>query len=293
MSTSSQEPVQLTQIFSNIEINGVLVCGKQETGAEINAMPLNVYDQLNQKLEGKLELKSCNNIKVIGYSKQSMNIVGKISVTCTHANVIRKCNSYVTDIVDCKVILGLQFCRAFNLVQINCDEQCVCKQIAVDIINSEFSRGLDPGNSHSTNSPKLPPVDMNLKLRPNCKAHVMELYPDLFDGVGTIQGAKVKLDIDPNTPPVVQPPRKIPSAMVKPLKKEIDHMLNLGVIQKLDINEATEWCHNLVLVCKPNGKLRVCLDPHTKYKALRFNVHNDKIFQDITSGIRSVKKSPR
>ena len=259
-----------------------------QTGAEVNAMPLNVYDQLNQKLDDQVELKSCNDIKVIGYSKQSVNIVGKISVTCTHANVIKKCNFFVTDIIDTKVILGLQFCRGLNLVQINCDDQCFCKQIAVDIINSKFLRGLDPGNS--TNLPKPPPVDMNLKLRPDCKAHVMELYPDLFEGVSTIQGAKVKLDVDPNVPSVVQPPRKIPSAMVKPLKKEIDRMLSLGVIQKLDINEAIDWCHNLVLVHKPNGKLRVCLDPCTTNKALRFNVHNAKTFQDITSSIRSVKK---
>ena len=144
---------QPTQIFLNIEIDGVLVYGKQDTGAEINAMPLNVYDQLNQKLDGKLELKSCNNIKVIGYSKQSVNIMGKITVTYTHATTIKKVNFYVTDIVDTKVILGLQFFRAFNLVQINCDDSCVCKQIAVDVINSEFSRGLDPeGNPHSTKS---------------------------------------------------------------------------------------------------------------------------------------------
>ena len=71
---------------------------------------------------------------------------------------------------------------------------------------------------------------MNLKLRPDWKAHIMELYPDLFEGVSTNQSAKVKLDVDPNIPSVVQPPRKIPSAMVKPLKKEIDCMLNLGVI---------------------------------------------------------------
>ena len=129
-------------------------------------------------------------------------------------------------------------------MQINCDEHCECKRVAVDIINSEFPRGLDPGNS--TNLPKPPPVSVNLKLRPDCKTHVMELYPDLFEGVSTIQGAKVKLDVDPNVPSVVQPPRKIPSAMVKPLKK--DCMLNLGVIQKLDINEAMDWCHNLVLV---------------------------------------------
>ena len=217
-------------------------------------------------LKGNLELKPCGDVKVIGYSKQSVSIVGRISVACTHATTIKKCNFYVTDIVDTKVILSLQFCRAFNLVQINCNEHCNCKKVAVDVINSEFPRGLNPGNPHSTNLPKPPPVNMNLKLRPDCKAHIMELYPDLFNGVGTIQGAKVKLDVDPSILPVVQPPRKIPNAMVE--------MVNL--IRKLDINEATDWCHNLVLVHKPNGKLRVCLELHTINKALRFNIHNAK-----------------
>ena len=207
----------------------MLICGKQDTGTEVNAMPLNVYDQLNQKLKGNLELKPCGDVKVVGYSKQLVKIIGKISVTCTHTTTIKKCNFFITDIIDTKVILGLQFCQAFNLVQINCMmSNCECRTVAVDIINSEFPRGLDPGNS--INLPKPPPVDVNLKLRPDCKAHVMELYPDLFEGVGTIQGAKVKLDVDPNIPSVVQPPRKIPSAMVEPLKKEIDCMLNLGVI---------------------------------------------------------------
>ena len=31
----------------------------------------------------------------------------------------------------------------------------------------------------------------------------MELYPDLFEGVGTMDSAKVKLDVDPSIPPVV------------------------------------------------------------------------------------------
>ena len=65
MATSSA-----TQIFSKIDMNGVIVRGKQDTDAEVNAMPLNVYDQLNQKLNGKLELRPCDKIKVIGYSNQ-------------------------------------------------------------------------------------------------------------------------------------------------------------------------------------------------------------------------------
>ena len=51
------KPHQPTQVFSNIEINSVLICGKQDTGAEVNTMSLNVYDQFNQKLNGNLELK--------------------------------------------------------------------------------------------------------------------------------------------------------------------------------------------------------------------------------------------
>ena len=128
LSTSQVKPVMSPmQIFSNIEIDGVLVWDKQDTGVEINRMPLNVYDKLNLKLQGKLQLWPCGNIKVFGYSKQSVSIVGKISVTCTHANVFKKCIFYVTDITDIKVILGLNFCRAFNSLTVNCDEHCVCQ----------------------------------------------------------------------------------------------------------------------------------------------------------------------
>ena len=149
-STWPMSPSSQTQIFSNIEIDRILMCGKQDTGAEINAMPLDVYDQLNQKLKGKLKLRSCNDVKVIGYSKHSVNIVGKISVTCTHATTIKKCVFYVMDIVDTKVILGLQFCRAFNLVTVNCNDQFECKKVAIDVVNSEFLQGLDPGNLCNT-----------------------------------------------------------------------------------------------------------------------------------------------
>ena len=114
LDTEPKLTTQATQMFSNIEIEGVLVCGKQDTGAEINAMPLNVYDQLNMKLNGGLQLKPCNDVKVVGYSKQSVSIVGRIAMTCTHANVIKKCLFYVTDITDTKVILGLNFCRSFQ-----------------------------------------------------------------------------------------------------------------------------------------------------------------------------------
>ena len=98
-----------TQIFSNIKVNGILVRGKQDTGAEVNVMLLNVFDQLNLKLNGNLELRPCNDVQDVGYSKQSVKVVGKVNVTCTHADIVRKCILYVTDINNIKILLGLNF----------------------------------------------------------------------------------------------------------------------------------------------------------------------------------------
>ena len=50
-------------------------------------------------------------------------------------------------------------------------------------------------------------------------------------------------------------------ALRNSLKAELDRMESMKVIRKLDINEASYWVHALVLVVKPNGRLRVCLDP--------------------------------
>ena len=64
---------------------------------------------------------------------------------------------------------------------------------------------------------------------------------------------------------------------------------NLGVIRKLDINEASDWVHALVIVIKPNCKPDVCLDPRTLNSVLRYNVHNAKRFIDIITKIKGFK----
>ena len=168
-----------------------------------------------------------------------MRIVGKVSVTCTHANTTKHSIFYVTDLNDTKILLGLNFCKSFDLVKIQCDDQCVCKKVAVDVLNeaisnNKFPRGLDIPSQEQTRQ-QLLPVDINTKLRADCKAHIMELFPKLFEGIGTMKNAIVKLDVDQSVTTIVQPPRKIPQAMVEPLKQEIDRMArmktSLGVIR--------------------------------------------------------------
>ena len=155
-------------------------------------------------------------------------------------------------------------------------------------VNEKFPAGLSVPDK-TMHQPKLSPVDVNIKIDANDpKLHILQLLPDLFEGIGTMENVQVHLDVDPKIEPVVQAPHKIPHSMLEPLKAEIDRMLKLGVICKLHTNETTDRVHNLVLVRKPNGKLCVCLDPQTINKALRFNIHNAKTFPKVTSKIRDV-----
>ena len=101
------------QSFSNIQINCIPIKGKQDTGVEICVMPVNIFDQLNSRLNGELKLCPCNDVQVIGYIKQSVKIVGKVTVNCTHANTTKHCVFYVTNLTDSKILLGLTFCKAF------------------------------------------------------------------------------------------------------------------------------------------------------------------------------------
>ena len=108
-------------------------------------------------------------------------------------------------------------------------------------INQEFPVGLSVPDVKSKPRIILPPVDLNMKIDvADPKAHIMNLFPDLFEDVGTMENVQVHLDVNPEVEPVVQAPRKIPHSIMEPLKAELEHMVKLGVIRKLHINEATD-----------------------------------------------------
>ena len=193
--------------------------------------------------------------------RKTINYLGTTKIKCNHNSTEIEAIFYVTDVPDTKIILGLQLCIDLGLIVIQCDDDCKYKNVQVAEASSipiENLQGSDDKNS------MLPPVPLDTKIdETNLKAHVMQLYPDLFDGVRTIKNAVVHLDVKPGATPVVCSPRRVPDTLMDSLKEELDRMESMKVIRKLDINEASDWVHALVLVVKPNGKLHVCLDPCT------------------------------
>ena len=75
-------------------------------------------------------------------------------------------------------------------------------------------------------------------------------FSDCFGEMGT--SPKVHhIHVDPGIKPVVHP-------IHAKLKAELDRMESLGVIDT--VTEPTDWVNSLVVVQKPNGKIRVCFD---------------------------------
>ena len=59
--------------------------------------------------------------------------------------------------------------------------------------------------------------------------------------------------------PVVHALRKVPVATRDTVKKEITRLVGEGVLAK--VTESTRWVPLLMIVTKPNGTLRICIDP--------------------------------
>ena len=67
------------------------------------------------------------------------------------------------------------------------------------------------------------------------------------------------MEVDTKVTTVVIPPRLVPVAIKVRLKEELDHLESLEVTGRED--EPTEWVSSMAVTQKPNGKVRVCLNP--------------------------------
>ena len=107
-------------------------------------------------------------------------------------------------------------------------------------------------------------VEKSVENTDNCD--IQNEYSDLFHGIGRLPG-KHKIHIDHNITPVVHPPRRLPITMRDKVKDELSRMVKEGIIKK--VKKPTSWVNSMVVVTKPNGSIRICIDPRDLNKAVK------------------------
>ena len=97
------------------------------------------------------------------------------------------------------------------------------------------------------------------------RGELKEMYPKCFSGKGTFKNYRYHIELDPKVEPVVHPSGKIALPLQPKCEKELDEMVKQGI--KFLIDVPTDWVNSLVVREKPNGSLRICLDPKDLNKA--------------------------
>ena len=96
--------------------------------------------------------------------------------------------------------------------------------------------------------------------RAGYRAKIKDMFPKLFNGLGQMEG-EYRVKLSPNCKPVaISAPRRIAQPLLPKVKDCLDKMEADGVIRKLQENEVSPWMSGMVVVPKPGGKVRVCVD---------------------------------
>ncbi len=92
-------------------------------------------------------------------------------------------------------------------------------------------------------------------------------YPAVFKGLGKLK-EPYKIELEQGAIPyALSSPRRVPLPLWDKVKVELQRMESIGVTSK--VTKPTPWCAGLVVVPKPQGKIRLCVDlTHLKVGAL-------------------------
>ena len=110
-------------------------------------------------------------------------------------------------------------------------------------------------------------------------------FADVFRGLSNLGKYHITFRDDLN--PVIHPARRVPHSLLDRLENCLETNLKCGVLKKVD--QPTDWVHNIVVIEKKNGSLRLCLDPRDLNKVVKREHYKIPTVQEIPSHLGGKK----
>ena len=114
----------------------------------------------------------------------------------------------------------------------------------------------------------------------SCKTmeDLKKLYPNSFDILGSLKGA-YNIRVNPTVKPATHARRKVPIESKEAIDKVLDYLIEEKIITEQV--EPTPWVYSVTFLRKPNGEVRVCLDPSNLNKAIIREHHKPMTVEEI------------
>ena len=104
----------------------------------------------------------------------------------------------------------------------------------------------------------------------------------LFQGIGHFKCNPISIEMQEGSTSIRKLARKVPLALHKKFKQEIDSMVKAGILTKVTFEMSMpEWLNSFVIVKKPNSNLRLCLDPTYLNKHIIRPICNMRTLEEI------------
>ena len=264
------------EVFVSIQVSlpqssnrKTMLKAKLDTGAQGNILPTRIYremfpHQIDRDGKVKPNALSPSNVVLTAYGGSRIKHHGVVTIPCSYRGENSTASFYVTDTPG-PAILGLPTSTDLKLLKFNCN-------IQTQHLDTSGASGAKTIN----NSPEQPKETSPIK----DKQDLIAQYPECFNGIGKFQG-EYHITLDPSVPPVVHPPRRVPISLRDDIKNELDDMVKNGIITKIEEGEPTSWVNSLVYRRKPNGRLRLCLDPKDLNAAIQREHHVTPTLEEI------------
>ena len=253
---------------------------KVDTGARSNVLPIRQLriiapGKFDDKGNLKPEALEKNGAVLSAYGGFIIKQLGTINIPCKYKERKINCIFYVTD-TSGPAILGPKACIALKVVFLQCT------------LNSFNAPAQNLGTCRKSSNYIESHVSLEEQPSIRSKQDLMEMYPECFNStVGCFDDYTYHITLDPEVPPVVHAPRRVPIQLKDKLQAELREMESQDIIAR--VTRPTDWVNSLVIREKENGRLRLCLDPKDLNKAIKREHHPIPILEQITPKLAGAK----
>ena len=191
---------------------------KADTGADVNLMNRQTFNQLSGKVKDLLQLTP---IRIENYSNSAIRVLGTFHAFLRWKGKVYKQLFYITDCDRSPNLLSRDACYTLGVLKpcytvensTKLDTKCEHSFLHQKMSGTE--------KKLSNNSTKCSITREQLQGSPLTKQNILETYANVFTGIGKFPGLPYKLQLKPNAKPTRNAPRKVPIHLQDTFHEEI------------------------------------------------------------------------